>query len=412
MKKTVLISLDALSETEFDRLKKLKNFSSFFKNGAFCKNSISVYPTQTYTVHTSVITGTYPDKHGIYNNQNFQPFVESKSKEWFWYRHQISTNTLYDAVRKQNGKVASILWPVSGKAKIKYNIPEIIAINNENQAIKVMKNSSLFFALRNELTYGKMRKGISQPQLDEFAVACAVDSIERRSPDLVMVHLVCIDSAKHNYGVESPMIDKALDQLDRMLGEIIDACKNEYNIILFSDHGQFTVEKEIYLNVFLKDNGLVDFKNRTYKVYLECMGGSAILRTSCNDCKNKTLKLLEENKELLGIEAIYDRSMLDKLKVDKGIEYIIEAKKGYHFKEGYNDNIVKDLKKNNIVHATHGYSPLKKGYGCVFFALGNDIKQGYAIKKMSVTDIAPTVAEIMGLEKFECDGKIIREIFK
>ena len=412
MKKVALISLDALSETEFVRLKDYKNFKRFMEHGVYSKNSVSVYPTQTYTVHTSVITGNYPDKHGVYNNRYFQPFIKDENKAWFWYRNQVKTHTLYDAVRANKGKVCSILWPVTGKAKIKYNIPEIVAVNNENQAAKVLKSSSLLFTFRNELKYGKKRNGIEQPNLDEFAKSCAVDAIKKRSPDLVMVHLVCVDAAKHNFGVGSKEVDEAIGYLDKMIGEIMDVCGDEYTVVLFSDHGQFDVDKMVYMNVFLQENGLLNFENKTYDAYIQSMSGSAVIRYKDEDSIKKTLELLEKNKDMLGIEDIYQRDVLDKLHVSKEIEYVIEAKAGYYLKEGYNDKVIRNLKDENITHATHGYSPLKNDYGCVFFAMGEGIKKGVEIPKMKVVDIAPTTAKIMGVEGFDCDGSELLEIFE
>ena len=411
-KKVVLISLDALSDTEFDRLKKQDNFGRFIKDGAYSKNSLSVYPTQTYTVHTSVITGNYPDKHGVYNNQYLQPFVKGENKEWFWYRHQVKTNTLYDAIRQNGKKACSILWPVTAKAKIRYNIPEMMAINNENQAVKVLRNSSMFFAVRNELKYGKVRKGISQPWLDEFAKRCTVDAIKRHSPDLVMVHLVAMDAAKHHYGVESQMVDKTIKVLDRMIGEIMEACGDEYTIVIFSDHGQFTIEKDVHINAFLQQHGLLSFKNKTYDAYVECMGGSGAMRAKDEKSLQKAIELIDENKDMLGIEEIYKRDMLDKLHVGKDIECMVEAKTGYHLKEGYSDKIIRDLKEENRVHATHGYSPMKDDYRCVFFAMGEGIEHGKEIGEMEVVDIAPTIARIMGIDNYDCDGKVLSEIFK
>jgi predicted AlkP superfamily pyrophosphatase or phosphodiesterase len=411
MRKVALISLDALSETEFDRLKKLKNFSRFIERGVYSKNLKSVYPTQTYTVHTSVITGNYPKNHGVYNNQYFQPFVKAQDKEWFWYRHQINSDTLYDAVRKQNGRVCSVLWPVTGKAGIKYNIPEIVAIKNENQALKVMKSSSVLFSLKNEIKYGRIRDGIRQPNLDRFALNCALDSIRKSSPELVMLHLVCIDSAKHSYGVFSGEVDKTLEILDGMVGEIIDACGEDYTIVMFSDHGQFDIDRMVYVNVFLEQHGLLSFENQTYDAYIECMGGSGIVRCKDDESLKKVMALLEENKDMLGIEDIYKRDMLDRLNVDEGIEYIIEAKAGYYLKDYKYKSVIKDLKAEKIACATHGYSPAKDNYSCVFFAMGDGIIKGAEIDRMEVVDIAPTAARIMGLNEFKCDGRIIDEIF-
>lgn len=412
MKKVALISLDALSDTEFDKLKKLKNFSNFIKKGVYSSNSKSVYPTQTYTVHTSVITGNYPKNHGVYNNQYFQPFVKDKDKEWFWYRPQIKANTLYDAVREQKGKVCSVLWPVTGKAKIEYNIPEIVAVKNENQAIKVMKNSSILFSIKNEIKYGKIREGIKQPNLDKFALNCALDCIKKSTPELVMLHLVCVDSAKHNYGIKSKEMDDSLKILDDMIGEIMDVCTDEYTVVMFSDHGQFDIDKIVYINVFLAQHGLLNFENKTYDAYIQYMGGSGIIRYKSQEALKKTLELLEKNKDMLGIEEIYSRKMLDKLNVADDIEYVIEAKAGYYFKEGMYDSVIRDLKAENIAYATHGYSPLKDKYSCVFFAMGDDIAHGVEIAHMEVVDIAPTVAKIMELDEFKCDGKVIKKVFK
>ena len=74
--------------------------------------------------------------------------------------------------------------------------------------------------------------------------------------------------------------------------------------------------------------------------------------------------------------------------------------------------MIRNLKDENIIHATHGYSPLKEGYKCLFFAMGDMIKQETEIQHMNVVDIAPTVAEIMGLDDFNCDGQVLTDIFK
>ena len=295
---------------------------------------------------------------------------------------------------------------------MKHYIPEMMAVKNENQAIKVVRNSSPFFAFWCELKYGVLRKGISQPHLDRFATASIIDTIKRHKPDLAMVHLVIIDAFKHNKGVESNEIDKALLLLDGMVGEILAAAGDEYTYVMFSDHGQFTVEKEVYINVFLEQNGLLDFKNKKYDVYIESMGGSAIIRAGNKDAMQKVLSLLNDNKDILGIEDIYARDMLDKLHFSKEIEYVIEAKKGYHIKEDEFKTVIRNLRDENIVTATHGYSPHKKNYGCVFFAMGDNIKQKTEIMQMNVVDIAPTVAKMMGIDDFECDGRVLTEIFE
>lgn len=64
----ILISLDSVYEDDFERLSKMPIFNELIQRGAYSKEVTSVYPTLTYPIHTSIITGTYPNKHGIYHN--------------------------------------------------------------------------------------------------------------------------------------------------------------------------------------------------------------------------------------------------------------------------------------------------------------------------------------------------------
>ena len=95
------------------------------------------------------------------------------------------------------------------------------------------------------------------------------------------------------------------------------------------------------------------------------MGGSAVIRAKSDEMMQQTLALLNKNRELLGIEDIYSGDMLQNLHVDKSLQYIIEAKAGYHFKEEKNKEVIRNLKAEGITHATHGYSPHKENYKCV-----------------------------------------------
>ena len=56
-----------------------------------------------------------------------------------------------------------------------------------------------------ELKYGKQRKSILQPDLDDYAtLLCEKLYASRRPPDVLTVHLVDCDAMRHQYGAESP----------------------------------------------------------------------------------------------------------------------------------------------------------------------------------------------------------------
>ena len=77
----LLISVDALKPEFVMEPEKygisLPNISQHFtRNGVFASQGVkSVFPSFTYTCHQTIITGTYPDTHGIYNNIMFDPEI-------------------------------------------------------------------------------------------------------------------------------------------------------------------------------------------------------------------------------------------------------------------------------------------------------------------------------------------------
>jgi predicted AlkP superfamily pyrophosphatase or phosphodiesterase len=110
-KHLIVLSVDALNKHDFDYINQLPNFKDFIENGAYVREVDSVYPSLTYTAHTSIITGTYPDKHGIFTNEIATPSVATK-QPWFWFEKDIQVPTLFDYARKANLVTANVLWPV------------------------------------------------------------------------------------------------------------------------------------------------------------------------------------------------------------------------------------------------------------------------------------------------------------
>ena len=124
-KRLIVLSLDALGSTDFEMFSQLPNFKKFIDHAAFCRQVRSVYPSLTYPAHTTIVTGRPPAEHGIVNNILIQP--ERSSPDWFWQRKYIQGTTLYDEALKKGMQVAALLWPVTAKSDITWNLPEIFA---------------------------------------------------------------------------------------------------------------------------------------------------------------------------------------------------------------------------------------------------------------------------------------------
>ncbi|WP_431028068.1 alkaline phosphatase family protein [Lysinibacillus sp. LZ02] len=422
-KYVIVISYDAFSQDNWEMASQQPNLSKLIGNGAWTTKVKSVYPTLTYVIHTSYVTGVYPNKHGIYHNNPFQPFIPEEDQSWHWFRRDIKVPTIYDEAVRRGMNVAGILWPVSGKASIQYNMPEIKAIKNENQALKILKNGSPFYSMRMEYKYGRYRKGIEQPYLDDFSTMCAVDTIKRKKPNLLLLHLIELDDTKHALGTKGEHIEQAIRRMDKRLGDLMNAVeeagiKENTTFIVVGDHGQLDVRYKVYLNRLLKDNGLIYEENGELKwrAYVQGAGGAAYLHVREGDSKAQVLalELLERAlaEDRYGIESIYTRNELDGLHVARVFHYMLEAKEGYTFEDAYDEPIIVDLHQRGIKYATHGYSPNKPNYTSVLVISGEEVKNEFQLGEVEVINLAPTIATILGINFTNCDGRALTEIFK
>lgn len=418
----IVISYDAFSKDNWAFASRQPNLAKLIENGSYTTNVKSVYPSLTYVIHSSYVTGVYPNKHGVYHNNPFQPFVKEEDQDWHWFRSDIQAPTIYDVAKQHGLKTAAILWPVTGKADIHYNIPEIKAVRNENQALKVLKNGSKLFSLCMELKYGKYRNGIQQPELDNFITMSAVDTLKTKKPNLFLLHLIDLDDMKHAMGTKGSHIEDVLERMDLRIGQIVQAVedagiKDKTTFIIIGDHSQLDVRYKVYLNRLLWDNGLIYEENGTLKwrAYVQGAGGSAYLHIQEDDLEAHDLALqLIENaiNEDFGIEALYRRPELDQHHVPTQFQYMLEAKEGYAFDDAYDEEIIVDLQAQNIRYATHGYSPLKPNYTSNFLISGVKVKNNFEFDSMEVVDLAPTIAHLFGLPFEKCDGRILTEVFR
>lgn len=419
----IVISYDAFAIDDWEIAKSQPHLAKLIENGASTNLVKSVHPTLTYVIHSTYVTGVYPNKHGVFHNNPFQPFVPEQDQHWHWFRRDLKGPTIYEAAHKKGLTIAGLLWPVSGKAQIDYNIPEIRAVKNENQALKVLKNGSKLYALRMELKYGKVRQGIEQPYLDDFTTLCAVDTIKNKKPNLLLMHLIDLDDMKHRHGTSGPHIEQVVERMDRRIGDIVQATKDagiyeQTTFIIVGDHSQLDVRYKVYLNRLFFEEGLIyeDNGRMYWRAYVQGAGGAAYLHVQPGDHEAKTIALSILNQaaqnEDYGIEAILSRDELNELHVSDEFSYMIEAKRGYAFEDDHLQEVVVDLHALGQVYATHGYSPDKPNYTSNLVISGKNVKAGVQIGEVSVIDIAPTIAHVLNVDFPNSDGRALIELFK
>lgn len=425
-KYVIVISFDAVSEEDLEFLSKQPNFSKLIKNGALIKNVESVYPSLTYPAHATIVTGKYPKNHGVINNTVLD--FKNDNPDWYWYRKYIKGDTIFDLAEKSGMKTCSILWPVTARSKITYNMPEIFCTKRyDNQILKSALAGSKIYQVNMNKRFGYLRQGMDEPYLDNFATEVAKKTIRELKPNLILLHLIDSDSQKHKYGIENKEVIESLKRHDERLGEIIESLKlagiyEDSTIIALGDHSQINVNNVIKLNSILMKNDLINVncnKIKSYKAIAKsCDGSSYIYLKNKNDVetRKKVRDILNElkNKYSNVIEEVYNNEEIKNLGADINASFMIEAKRGYYFIDDFLGEAIEVIDESSKIkhklRASHGYLPSRDNYKTFFIAYGKTIKKGVVLEKGKLINHGPTIAKILDIDLRDCDGIVEERI--
>ncbi len=442
-RRLVVVSMDGLSEAERDSLYGLPNFSAFLRRGTGIGSIETLYPSLTYVVHATMMTGRYPDGHGIDHNHPLQPGIPADHQRWYWYARELRCSTLFDLARGAGLRTAAVLWPLTAGARIRWNFPEIAALPGENQTLKVLRSGSAAWLISLQLRFGRYRRGSEQPALDDFVSRCAADTIRRKRPRLLMTHLIALDDAKHRYGSDAPQTRAALVSLDMCLGRIVAAIEDsglaaETDVVVLGDHGHVDTRRLVRLNHLLVAAGLAGVQEESglgapssgrrsktragragkdipvWRAWFRCSGGSAYLHVRPGDtaAEIQVRELLRKASQdaSLGIAGIHSGPGLAGLRTGSGALCAVDAMSGFRFIEDPDGPLVEDAPEPGAFGADHGYPPGMAKYRSLFMAAGNGLRQGAEPGVLAMVDVAPTLAKLMGLKFEACDGSVLDAI--
>lgn len=423
----MIVSLDAVGRSDLEFLKTLPNFRQFLEGAALCTHVNSVYPSLTYPAHTSIIAGRMPKNHGVINNTRLQPGRERP--DWIYQRKWIRGTTIYDEARRKGIETAALLWPVVGRSKIKYAVPEVMVTRKwQNQILVNALNGPLRYQLDLNKRFGHLRDGIRQPALDNFIQASALYTIRKYNPGLFLLHLTDVDTNRHIHGVHHEKVEAALVRHDERIGEIMTALSetgdmNDTTVIILGDHYQKDVERIAYVNYFLQQEGLICVKEGRiagWQAYAKSCDGSCYLYLNEGKGKDEALRAKVRGlaarlaaREDFGIGRIFEQEEADRLGADPRCFLMLEAREGWIFLDEWEQGTkgVKEEKKH-FVRGTHGYLPQGEEYQTFFAAKGCGIRPCLVEREIALWDEGTTIAALMDLELGRTDGKVIGEILE
>jgi len=361
----VLVSMDGF-RWDYGKHFNLPNLKKIEKGGVHAKSMKPSYPSKTFPNHYSIVTGLYPDHHGIINNvfydaslnQAFSLSSDAKNDSRFY-----GGNPIWNLAEEQGVKTASFFWPGSDIDK---------------------RNPSYFKNYNGKIPYGAridtVMKWLQLP--------------EEQRPHLVTLYFDEPDHTGHNFGPLSPKTEKTVIKMDSIIGEISRKLEQlpigkQINLIIVSDHGMADISNE-------KKVAVLDYIKPEWLGYKDVINPIMSLQSKAGfqDSVANALKKVPHIKFWKATEVPKRLHYGTNPRVH---DFVIEAEKGWS---------LVSKESTHINGGTHGYDNNEKDMHAIFYAKGPAFKVDKTVKTFQNVSVYPLIANILGLQIGEIDGKL------
>src|ERR1700761_9266444 len=230
---------------------RIPNIRRLMREGSWADGVVGVYPSVTWPSHTTLITGVIPDVHGILGNRR----PRSEGGDYYWSSDLLKAPTLWQAAKNQGLTTASVTWPVTTGADITYDLPEYFMRRNGGS----MDLASVASRSTPGLVEVISAEYPSFPQQwvdDRTRTLAVLYLLKARQPDLLLAHMVDLDSEEHDQGPFATNAFAIMERTDELIGEILAALPKGYDFALVSEHGFERMDNDANLKVLLSQRGI------------------------------------------------------------------------------------------------------------------------------------------------------------
>jgi predicted AlkP superfamily pyrophosphatase or phosphodiesterase len=366
----VLVSLDGF---RYDYAKKYgaMHLLDLAKHGASAPDGmLPSYPSLTFPNHYTLVTGLYPEHHGIVAMSFYDPqrrerysFNDPKSSgDGSWY----GGTPLWVLAEQQGMRSACFFWPGSEAA-----------IHNTRPSYYLHFDDKF-----------PDDKRIEQ-------VVAWLKLPEDRRPHFITLYFSNVDHAGHQYGPDTPQVAEAVKHVDELIGKLhssLDALHLPIDLIVVSDHGMAKREDD-WIN-------LDQYADLSHFITV----GQLLYGNSDADIERAYQKL----KAADGKFVVYRRAHVPaSLHYDRNARIgdpVIVAKGPYAIRAHSPPAGVQDHPPNMGVH---GFDPHEMPeMKAIFYAIGPDIRSGVTLKPFENVNVYPLIAKILRLETPPIDGSL------
>lgn len=366
----------------------------------------TINPTITWPNHTTLVTGVPADEHGVLVNgtilrtEGWPPVsVDPKIDKV----KMVHAPTVYDAAHEAGLTTAQVDW---------------VAINNA---------STITWAFNEWATPDgpvereMIQRGILTPNevqdftksnivwRDQVWTKAAAYLIKEHRPNLMLFHLLTLDTTHHRYGPKTLAGGTAMAFLDGCVAQVVEAVHqagmaNRTTFLVVSDHGFKGYTNQIRTTVALETAGLAK------AAYVLPEGGTGFLYFNATNSPATSRKVAELMKSVEGIAGVILPERFRALGLPlpqqdpQMFDLLLTAKPSYSFSGATGGAVTAAVPQQA---GSHGYLASDPELDAIFIASGYGVKAGAKLDEVRSLDVAPTIAKLLGLPFPTAKGKAL-----
>ena len=419
----IVISLDGFPARSFtDPTLPTPTLRRLAREGAMAAGMTVSNPAVTWPNHTSMITGVHPEKHGVlYNGILVRGDHQTppKVEPWRDKKEMVRVPTVYDLAYKAGLTTAQVDWvAIQNPGTITWEFPERPTVGG------AIEKEMIAAGLLTETEVKDFNKNNSVWR-DQVWTNAAIHIITKHRPNLMLFHLLNLDSVHHRYGPGTMAGLTAQAYIDTRVAELFDALMaanllERTTILIVSDHGFKTARRTIKANAALRQLGLLQAEGSKISgdAYVVPEGGTAMAYVLNPENRQRLIPQMKDAfLKLEGVERVLEPAEFHSFGLpvpaenNQMADLVLVAKDGYSFNGSAAGEPVVNITEG-INPGNHGYLSTDPEMNAIFIAWGYGIQGGQRLGLINNVDVAPTIAALLGLRLEGISGQRLDAILK
>jgi predicted AlkP superfamily pyrophosphatase or phosphodiesterase len=407
----VVISLDGFRADDLQDPKlPVPTLRGLASRGANARHMTTINPTVTWPNHTAIVTGVDASRHGLLVNGALVrtgAWPPVKVDPWIPKEQMVHVPTVYDIAHEAGLVTAQVDWvAIKGAPTIAWEFPEVPSAEGSVEREMIARNRLNAADIEQFGKTNILRR-------DQIWTDAAIHILREHKPNLLLFHLLSLDSTHHTYGPGSLAGLDAMAFLDSCVARVLEGIReagmlDRTTVIVVSDHGFKQVKKQIDINEFLSEAHLEN------KVYSLAEGGLDLIyieqkSTAMSGTLRERLAGIEGVAAVAGPERYRTLGFPNPAADPQMSDLVLIAKPGYAF-----------ASRGGAVSASvpsitgaHGYPSTDTELDAIFIAAGAAIHPASTLDRVQNMDVAPTIAAILGIQMpAGIQGQVLRSILR